>query len=250
MAITFGNVGATAFGTTSCAPGIPATTAAGDMLILFTSDKYPPAAPDTPAGWNFIGSATGGAGATGIDSGGVVCAAYFRIADGTEGATVTVSCVGGNVTYGKIARYTKAANEQWLVSGPSVGSFALGTVSWATTGDAMLDMLAGDRIIAVSSINSDTYTYSAQSVAVAGVVIGTQAERQDGGTSTGDDVGIVMSDHVVTSGVPASAPAFTMTASGASAGVSPAGATVMFRLRAIAPSYTTAAITTGIGIGL
>ncbi len=249
MAIAYSSVGTASAGTTSTTPSYPAVITAGDLLVLYVINKYPTAGPATPSNWNLIGQATGGAGVSGSDSGNVYCTAFYRIADGTETGTVTVTVAGGNSIYSRIARYTKAAAEAWSVSTPSYGSCALATTSWSVTGNVTLDVAALDVVVAVSGVNADTYTYTAEVVTIPGVVMGASAERIDQGTTLGDDCHFVLSDHAVTSGTPSGVPVYTMTASGSSVGVSPAGATLMFRLRVGIPSPSPST-RVGIGIGL
>ena len=242
MAITYSSSGSGGNGTTSGAPGYPASLAAGDWILLLVVTKYPPNAPSTPAGFTLIGQASGGAGAAGADSGSVYMTAYFRISDGTETGTIAVPNASGNALQSRMFRYTKASTDAWTLIGPSVGAFNAATASWSVTGDATLDVRAGDVIVAASGANTDLYTWSAESVAITGVTIGTQTERSDTATPSGDDVCMVFSDHVVSSGTQSSVPTYTMTASGSSAGVNPAGATILFALRA-APIVGTCAFT-------
>ncbi len=232
MAITLVAPGAVSDGTGSCTPGYAASIAAGDLIILLGSCKYPPNSTSTPSGFTFIGQASGGSGA-GVDSGACTAFAYYKIAVGGETGTFTLTATGTNVVRARTWRLTKAAGETWDISGPSVGTCTAATTSWSVTGDVALDLTARDLVIATTATNTDNYTHTSELVAASGVTFGTSTERNDIGSFVGEDCGFVASDHVVTTGAGSPAvPTYTMTSSGSSAGVSPMGATVMFRIRA------------------
>lgn len=101
MAITFINKGTWAAGTTSIAPGIPASMAAGDLMILqvHTCNQ----AVTTPAGWTLV---TGSPVSTGTANaaGGTRINAYYRFWQSGDAAP-TVAVTGGTVTNGIIAGY-------------------------------------------------------------------------------------------------------------------------------------------------
>lgn len=181
--------------------------------------------------------ATGGAGGTGIDAGDVTVAAFYRVLDGTEGASVTVTpSAATSVGVFQMHRFTKLAGETWAVtatSGPSnTPGLAFSALMAADPG-----ITTDDLIVGIGTVNTDTPTRTAEAVAAAGVTFGAVAELNDGGNGIGDDIGFWVSTHPCTSGVSAGAPTYTATNS---AGV-PAGAAVLLRLRASAPAVVAGA---------
>lgn len=238
MAIAFGTASASAAtGSTSLSVAYPASIAAGDLLLLFVCNKYPTNGPSTPSGWSTLtdGQGSGGAGASGIDTGSTYCTVFYRIADGSESGNVSVTITSGNSAVGVINRYTKAADKDWALAACQGADTAGGSTTYTFTGNVDPGLTAADFVVAAAAINSDTYTYSAQGITATGISAwGTVTERWDAGTTTGQDCKIVVSDHPVTTGTSSEAPVFTMTASG-SATNSPAGAGVMVRLREVDP---------------
>lgn len=233
MAIAFGTAGTAAVGTTSLAVPHPASIAAGDMLVLVIANKYPTNGPSTPAGWStFITNAqqSGGSGTAGIDVGSVYVTVFTKEAVGGETGNLTVTVTSGNASIGRMFRYTKGASMVWNLAACGGADNTAGT-AWSVTGNANPGITAGDMVLACSAINTDGYTYSAQAIAATGITAwGTVTERQDSGTTQGQDCGMVVSEHPVTTGTASAAPVFTMTAS-STATNNPAGATVMLRLR-------------------
>lgn len=230
MSVTFVSGGASASGTTSAAPTIPAG-AVGDLLVLCVANKYPTNAPSTPSGWiaPTNNQATGGAGAAGLDAGTVYSTIFVRVADGTEGATVTVSVTSGNSMRAFVCRYRAPTlgGYDYACTGGSDNS--AGT-SWSVTGAANPGITAGDMVVVCSAANADTQSFSSEAVSATGITWGTSNERTDAGWTDGDDGKIIVSDHPATSGTASAAPVFTMTASGTS-GSQPAGASVFLRIR-------------------
>jgi hypothetical protein len=199
-------------------------------MLLVIASKYPTNSPTTPAGWTLLGQATGGAGASGVDTGNVYCTVYYKDSDGTESGTLTVSLPSGNVLCPKILSYTKAAGTVWDIAFATGAVNAGGTTAWSVTAGSDPGFRIGDRCIAVNAINSDAYTYTGHAISIPGVTTNTASERTDAGTSFGDDVYTYACDFNCSAGTSSGNAVFTATASG-SAADAPAGATVFVRLR-------------------
>ncbi len=229
-AVTFGNAGAVATGTTSLSVPHPPGIVAGDLLVLAIANKYPTNGPATPAGWTLVtnGQGSGGAGAAGNDTGFVYATVFVKVADGTESGNLTVTLTSANTSMGRMFRYTNASGSGWDYAATN-GSDNTGDTSWIVSGAANPGITSGDMLVVVSAINTDNPTWSAESVSAAGATFGTHTERQDSGSGTGNDIRLVVSDHTVTAGTAAAAPVFTMTASGGT----PEGASVMLRIREV-----------------
>lgn len=235
MSIVSRNGGADASGTTSITPGYPANISTGQFLLLAVVNKYPANGPATPAGWTFLAAAqaSGGSGAAGVDTGNVFITVFYKVSDGTETGTETVTIASGNSSYGKIFRYSGAANGDPIpvqVTAVNGTDNTAGTAWSIVTG--AVEIHAGDMVIACSGINTDAYTYSAEAFSQTGTTFGTVNEFWDSNTLQGDDCGLVVADVLVSSGSGTGALTYTMTASGTATN-RPAGATVVFVLREV-----------------
>ena len=239
MSISYVAAGTVAVGTTSVVPGMPAGVSNGDLLVLCVANKYPPNAPSTPSGWTLHGDAKvqGGTGGTCVDAGDVFCYVFYRVRDGSEGATVTVSIGSGNSAVARIFAYrASTSGATWNVQFDN-GSDAGPDTNWSIMGSLTLDVAAGDWIVCASAINTDNYTFSGHSMSGDGsVTYGSMTERQDSGTTNGDDCALVVADCSATSGSnPNDLPTYSATASGSS-GLAPCGAGVLVRIREVQPA--------------
>ncbi len=229
MAIAIGSQGTVVAGTTSVALTLPASIAAGDLLIAAVVTKYPPNNPPEPTGWNLQGNTSGGTGAAGADSGTVDVRWFYRVADGTESGTVTFTNASANAMIGRIFRMTKAAAKNWgIISG--VGAQNTATVNWSVA-TTLTDVTTNDHVFAVAGVNGNTTSYSAEAITATGIT-STDAERTDQGSANGDDLHLVMSNHIITAGPASTNVVYAMTAAGSS-GNTPAGAVVLIRLREV-----------------
>lgn len=252
MAIAFGAVGATGAGTTSVEPGFPAGITAGQLLILHVVNKYPTNGPATPAGWTAPANNqfAGGAGIAALDQGNVYSTVFYKIANGTETGTVTVTVASGNATRAVILRYTKAAGKGWSIACAG-GSDNTPNTAWSVTAGSDPGITAGDVIVALTARNSDLRAFAAAgSLSATGVTFGTDTELIDTGTTQGDDLGHLISDHTVASGTSSAAPVYTATANGSDNLTEPAGATVLMRLRELDSGTTGAAAGVGTATGV
>lgn len=240
MAIAFATAGPTLAGSTSLNLALPASIALGDILVISLGGKYPANPPDIPTAggpWRTHPTFSGGAGASGVDSGQTMAMVLTRIVDQffldlvTAGLTnIPITITGGNVWEGKICRYTKAGGTQWGVA-VTGGSDSVADASWSVTMPVNIGLKSGDFAITISAINSDTAfgTLSGFTLTATGATIGT-ANRANTASSTGDDFIMHVREHAVTAG-DASAPAvFAMSATTPTA-TSPTGATLLLRLR-------------------
>jgi MSHA biogenesis protein MshQ len=232
MAIAFGAAGAVAnTATTTLTLAYPTGITAGQLIVMCICNKYPPNTPTTPAGFTLAANAqgTGGSGAAGIDTGTVYMTVYYRIAPSALSGNVSITVTGNNVAIGRIFRYTNATNN-WDVSAANGADNTAGSTAWLTTMNVNPGLTAGDWVIVASGINTDLYTFSAQAPAEASTTFGATVERQDSGTTSGQDCALVVTDTPVTAGTSTVAPTYSMTSSGSAAN-NPAGSSVMLRIR-------------------
>jgi MSHA biogenesis protein MshQ len=231
MPIAFGAAGAVAnTATTTLTLPYPTGITAGQILIVCVCNKYPTNSPTTPTGFTLATNAqgTGGSGAAGIDTGTVYMTVYYKIAVGTETGNLSITITANNTAIGRMFRYTNATNN-WIIAAANGADNTAGT-GWLTTMNVDPGLTTGDLIIVASGINTDAYTYSAQAPAEPSTTFGATTERQDSGTTSGQDCGLVVTETPVTAGTSTVAPTYSMTSSGTATN-NPAGSSVMFRLR-------------------
>ena len=235
MSIVFGASGAVAAGTTTLAVPHPAGLTAGDFLVLCVANKYPGAAPSTPAGWRLAGTASGGAGAAGIDTGQAVSSILTKVAVGNETGNLSVT-TGGNVSLGRMFRYRSTLGKSigTIVDRAQAGRNANGGTPGARYGtssfarrerfDSYWTGSTGVGILSVA-INSDLYTYGPHTASFGGIANRTGNELQDSGSAGGQDGALLVVEYTI----PPSATGLSA-AWGSSSGTSansPAGAMVM-----------------------
>lgn len=241
MAVTYSAVGAFATGTTSINVPYPASVTAGQLLLIWVSNKYPPNGPATPAGWTLAAQASGGAGASGIDSGNVYVTAFYKVADGTETGSQTVSIPSANVTMTVMLSFNKSLGD-WAPPLCTTGADNAGGASpMVVTGADNLLLDVGDILVGVAAVNSDAAGITSSSITATGATL-TGLVTNSNNTATGDDMAFTYRKYDVTGGPSSAAPVFTVT-TGATTANTPAGAALFVRLR------DTASQLSSVGVG-
>lgn len=231
--IGYGSSGSAANGTTSVTATAPGGSLAGDLLLIACVAKY--AHPDsTPAGLTLLHQNAGGSGSPGADSGDVYVSVYYRkCVRGDAGAVYTFDITGGDTARTAIYRFTKDTRANWDIAATSGISGTPGT-SWSATGSTDPGFEAGDMAVVFSGVNGDSpLNFSAETVAASGATFAAMTEVNDSQSSTGDDISVVSAYGSCTAGPSSGVPTFTMTA-GASSANSPAGVSVIIRIRDVA----------------
>ncbi len=229
MTISYVGTGGVAGGNTSLSVPYPASLAAGDILIMGITTKYPPNPPYVPAGWNFGMTRGGGSGASAADAGTVWVTVMWRESDGTETGNETVSIPSGNSALGQIFAYRSSAG----FVPPTFDGGADNTVgtAWSVTGST-LRVYENDWIVAISGANTDAPTMSGTAIAASGVTFGTTIQRVQTRTTTGDDCMLWVNDAPLSNGAGNLTLSLTSTAS-TSGATYPAGATLFVCLSEI-----------------
>lgn len=230
MAIAYGSIGSAGSGSTSISVGYPSGISAGDMLVLCIANKYPTNGPSTPSGWTLATNAqgTGGRGSPGGGSGTVYITVFIKQAVGSESGSLSVTLTSANSSHGVMLRYTKASDAAWTYAAANTAQNT-NSVTWDAVLDSDPGIQTADMVLVASAVNAN-WTFSLEGVTTSGVTYGTAVERYDTGTTTGDDVKLVVSEHPVSTGSSSGNATYVMTSSGSNT-VSPAGATVLLRLR-------------------
>lgn len=228
MAIAFVASGAVATGTTSLSVPYPAGLSSGDLLLLAIGNKYPANAPSVPSGWTQLAQGSGGAGASGADSGQVYSTVMYKAADGSETGNLSVTLTSSNSCIGRMFCYSNATGAWDLAAVTDDDTVASTTMSFAFASNHGVE--AGDFIVAASVANGTSATFSSPSFTQSGVTFGAITERQDSGTTLGDNIGLIVYETSASSGTASGNPSHQFTANTAF-GNYPAGACVFARLR-------------------
>jgi hypothetical protein len=236
MAISFVNIGAAAAGTTSVATPLPASLRAGNALIYPVAHKYG-AQPNPVAGWTMLGSVVGGAGANGLNSGNVRMSMMFRTvpSEGMSG-NQTVTLTGGNSGRARILQYEKSPNGTRFDVAFAVASQNTPGLAWAVTAGSDPGVQADDVVLVCSAVNGSTASFSAQALTATGLTVGAETERDEGGTTSGDDLNVFVTEHLIVSGPATDLMNYVAIAS-TTAGNHPAGATFFIRLREVPADF-------------
>lgn len=228
MAIAFVASGAVAAGTTSLSVPYPAGLSSGNLLVLAIANKYPANAPSVPSGWTQLAQGSGGAGTAGADSGQVYSTVMYKVSDGTETGSLSVTLTSSNTCLGRMFAYSNATGAWDLAAVTDDDTVASTTMSFSFASNP--GVAAGDHIFAASAANGTSATFGSATFTQSGVTFGTITERQDSGTANGDNCGLIVYDVPVSTGTATGNPAHTFTANTAF-GNYPAGACVFARLR-------------------
>lgn len=245
MAIGHRASGSVAQGTSdpTAAPGAPTGQLAGDMLLMLVATKAAtPPTVNPPAGWTLLGSVIGGAGSQGIDRGLIRMSVLWRqaAADGETMPTVDLSAAASPYIV-KVHAYSKGAGDTWATPALATTADSAGS---ATSYDppaagTVLDLQAGDWLVAGDAINGDAGTATVPgALTVAGVTLTAVQSRGNDGSTQGQDARLISADTTYVSGTATAGPDRSVAYSGANSDM--AGATVFVRLRVTAagPSVT------------
>ncbi len=239
MAIAFGNAGTgSGSATRTITPTYP-TVSAGDYMILEVGQKYADRTVPTPSGWTALGATTGGAGSNATpDEGNVKVWVYGKEADGTESGTLSITDSGGtaDVMYGRMCSFTKAGGTTWDVVGGALASDNTAGTSLVWTYDTDPGVETNDWLLTMWCINSDNYTHT-HALTCSGLSSITTASRMNSASTSGGNVRLGLVTHVIGAGTSSGVATYTNTAS-SSATNSPAGASVLVRLREVSSGGT------------
>lgn len=234
---------ASVFPGTAPTPSYPTGLLAGDLLLLLVGNKHPPNGPSTPAGWTFLVQSSGGAGASAADSGDTYTSAYYKIADGTETGTLTLTITGASCSSAVMYAY-RTTFAAWSIAATTASDNSAGT-SLSFTGAADPGYTQGDWAVFVATINTDAFTLSANSFTATGVTIDAVYNHNSVVNGNGNQQRFVYPEPTgssvqrggaqILSGTSSAAPIYTATASGSDAN-SPAGSALFIRLRGVVPS--------------
>jgi hypothetical protein len=221
------------------APAIayPASIVAGNILIIVLCSKY--GAVTTPTGWTLVGTLTAGNGAAASDAGSATINMYYKVADGTETGTITLTIAASTgATASGIMHQVSITAGTTLGVACAVGSLTTPANSISIPMATNPGITTNDLLIFGFAVNSDGFNYSAHAITATGATIGAVAGASEGPATTGQDCELVTGRAACTAGTATANPTLTMTATGTITATAPAGAALIMRLREISSGTT------------
>jgi hypothetical protein len=244
MTVAYQSVGTVGTGSTSVTPGLPASLADGDGVLITVVAKPDTATINTPAGWTLIADVAGGGGTTGNQVGPTRQAKFFREKDASWSTMPAVSVTGGSSSAAIASRYTKDSTKEWDLAA-ATGTFGTGgtTTNGAATLGSDPGIASGDMVEVSYSTMDEAPTWSAQNVTATGATFGSVTERSEAiETTTGNDIGGMMFTAACTAGASSAAPAIAATLS-----IAGRGTVSLVRLREVAPDPNQITPVTAVG---
>ena len=244
MSVSYGSTGSISYSTGNPAPTYPSGISAGDLLVLVVGTKPGGAAADTPTDWTALGGFDSTTGTTGIDTGPMRVGLFYKVADGTESGSLTVTIPSNNVSAASIYRWTNATGYWDLAA--TFGEDTSGGTSWSALCDSAgsYSFQNGDHVLFGGIIPTDVTTpsqFSAQAVTSSTASFATATEIEEWDTSSGRDMGaFIARTNVTSSGNSTSAPTVTATAGGTTTNVY--GPSFVLRIRESSPPAQTLVI--------
>lgn len=213
---------------TAINPAVPSGAQSGDLSVLTVWAKPYNTTIGTPSGWTKIAEATNGTTAAGTDTGSTKVAVFVQ-ESASVGAIGNLSLTSANSAGAVINTYSKDSSQSWDYSQFTSGGDSTNGSNYSATGEAGIDVAAGDWVLQGTAVNGDVGTQSAQAIAgMSGATRGTYVVRQSADVTTGTDSHGEIGDIPITAGSSTAAPTFTYTN-----GSSGSGTTIWLRLRQV-----------------
>lgn len=254
MTVSYGAKGTNGNGTTSISPTFPSGITAGQLLVAIVtireaSNSY---ALIANPGWTGIGEIFSTFGSVGADAGPIRSYAFFRVADGSESGSLTISVPASTSAAGAVFRFSSSLGTaaEWNIEWASGEDTSSGTgYSVACTPHAprlTAGWIApGDVLFVHAAKPSDSGSWASQSITSTGLTIGSSSEVLDYTTSFGNDLSVCAWHATVSSGTQSSS---TVTVSATiTASYGPA---MVFRIRDVAPSPANADVPVIVGYSM
>ena len=230
MAITYVGTGTTVYSTGNPSPGA-AANAIGDLLILIVGTKPDSTPATTPSGWTLLGSASGGTGSQGIDTGPMRVGVFYKVATSANEAPGAITITGNNVSAASVYAFRPGAGNIIDIVGTGAADTTTGTPHSATM-PVNPGLTVGDALLAVGIIPTDVTTpsqFSAQTVSATGMTTVNLTEIEEWDTASGQDMGGWVARGSVVTGTATAAPTVSATAGGTTTNV--AGPIFLVRMR-------------------
>ena len=222
MAFALRAAGAWAAGSTAPAPTIPASTAAGDMMLLHIVCKPFSATINTPSGWLLVTGTDGtnGSVASGTDTGSVQQKTFYRFWLSGD-ANPSISITSGNVSLAVIKSFSKSiVGSFWAIPTGAKGSDTSSGTGFSLTMDLDPGIITNDMLDAVSVIAGDNSTFGTPTMTATSATLNavTESPGTEGSTLTGNDLEATAGHTLCTAGPATAAPVVGWTLSAAQTG--------------------------------
>ena len=206
-------------GTTSVSRNVPTGTTTGDIMLLFVGCKPFDATIVTPSGWTKLdaGSGTNGTTASGVDTGSVQWATFYREWQSGD-TTTTVTITGGNVGLCTTQSFKNAGANPWAIPVAAKGSDTSSDTTFSLAMDADPSITANDMLMHYAVVAGDGLTIFTPTLTATSATIGTVTDNGGGFTALGDDLGGSCSYALCTAGSATAAPVCGWTLSVAQTG--------------------------------
>jgi hypothetical protein len=203
----------------------PASTAAGDLEVLWCANKLSSAVPTLDSTtWSLLGSQVVGTGSDGVDTGPIRITAWWRILTGTS-TTTNLSLSGGSAFIAGGGVFRKAAGDPpWHVAIDWGSDTSSGTGFTATMATG-LQAVSGDFVYSAGAFSANT-TISTRSITTTGLTA-TVTGIDSGGNASGNHL-FVWTDRAAGTAGTLTAPSATT----ATAGVATTGGAINVRVAA------------------
>jgi hypothetical protein len=205
------------------------------MMILFVGCKPYNATINTPTGWTLITGSNGANGTTasGIDTGSVLWAAFYRMWVSGDAAP-TVSITSGNVALASIRGFTPTSGAKFFIPVAAKGSDTSSGTGFSLTMDADIGIIAGDMLVNGAVLPGDNSTFGTPTISATGATFSacTESPATEGTTASGQDLE-ASAYYATCSTGPASAAAVC----GWTLSVAQTGGGNLVRLREYVPDY-------------
>lgn len=231
---SLGSPAGSAQGSTSISVPYPSGVLAGRIAILEASVKLSTAIFGEVENFTLITSHPGGTGGSANDAGTTRVGVWYRILDGSETGSVTVTNDAGVSSAGAMSIYGNTLGG-WATPIAVVGSDDSHGADWsASLSSWAASLAAGDRLVIVNSTDTDAVqSITAPTITQTDATFGTITQRNALRSTTDTDCACYSWDVSVTTGS-ANAPTWTHTSA-----TSACGATVIVRLREVTPAAPT-----------
>jgi hypothetical protein len=224
------------------AAAIPAVTiTAGMDIIVHVSHKFQITRPNIPTGFRRIDTWIASTANNGTDQGPSVSTLFHKTAVGGESGTISITIPSANSGLATVYVISKQSGfhlHYKIVAGahntPNTTAYSAG--SWSP-----IETKKNDLVLALTSVNCDTYGWSLQAISQSGVTFETVTQEiVEAGTNVGNDQEQFSSLFKVTSsGTRTGRITYIATSSGAnSAPANPTGITLFVRIRQSRQPFT------------
>lgn len=239
--MTISNAAATGVSNTTAARGSTSTTVAytgvadGRLAVITASVKPSTATLGTIDGWVLLTNTTGGTGTNAADTGTSRIGKYYRILNGSETGSVTVTAGSSPSALEAVMDVYSSTLGGWVTPiGVSASDTSHGTNASGASGTWASALAAGDWVHAGYGTDTDSTTATTgQGLTQTSVTFGTVTARSQLRNSTGNQGSVMSWDAPVGSGGSTSALTMSLTW-----GASSCGAFAATRLREATPVLT------------